>query len=94
MARIFELGTHGCSVVEIDRTLHRESYKTSTGTRWPAKNDGRVVVRLLINNGLTPIPGDARVRAAVAAAVVAAAALLLLRRRLHRATAGDVPLLP
>ena len=49
------------SVVEIDRTLHREQHRTSTGTRWPAKNDGRVVVRLLLNNGITPVAGDAKV---------------------------------
>ena len=61
MARITELGLAGASVVEIDRTLHREGYKTSTGTRWPAKNDGRVVVRLLLNNGITPSAGDAKV---------------------------------
>ena len=36
------------AVVEIDKTLHRESFKTSTGTAWPPKNDGRVVVRILL----------------------------------------------
>ena len=61
VARICELGAAGVSVVEIDRTLHREQHRTSTGTRWPAKNDGRVVVRLLLNNGITPVAGDAKV---------------------------------
>ena len=51
----------GVSVVEIDRALHREEHRTSTGTRWPAKNDGRVVVRLLLNNGITPVAGDAKI---------------------------------
>ena len=49
------------SVVEIDRALHREEHRTSTGTRWPSKNDGRVVVRLLLNHGVTPRAGDAKV---------------------------------
>ena len=48
-------------VVEIDKALHREAYKTSTGTRWPAKNDRRVIVRLLLNSGVTPPAGDAKV---------------------------------
>ena len=48
-------------MVEIDKALHREAYKTSTGTRWPAKNDGRVIVRLLLNSGVTPPAGDAKV---------------------------------
>jgi hypothetical protein len=48
-------------VVEIDRALHREGCKTSTGTRWPAKNDGRVVVRLLLNNGICTLAGDAKI---------------------------------
>lgn len=61
VARIHELGLAGASVVEIDRVLHREGFRTSTGTRWPAKNDGRVVVRLLLNNGITPSAGDAKV---------------------------------
>ena len=61
VARICELGRDGVSVVDIDRTLHREDRKTSTGTRWPAKNDGRVVVRLLLNNGIAPIAGDAKI---------------------------------
>ena len=61
VARICELGAAGKSVVEIDRTLHREQHHTSTGTPWPAKNDGRVVVRTLLNNNITPVTGDARV---------------------------------
>jgi hypothetical protein len=40
-----------CSVVEIDRTLHREHFQTSRGTPWPRNNDGRVVVRTLLRNG-------------------------------------------
>ena len=59
--RICELGLAGASVVEIDRTLHREGRQTSTGTRWPAKNDGRVVVRMLLNHGITPVAGDAKI---------------------------------
>ena len=43
------------------RALHRERYVTSTGTRWPSKNDGRVVVRLLINSGIRPVAGDAKI---------------------------------
>ena len=61
VSRIYELGLSGASVIEIDRTLFREGHKTSTGTRWPAKNDGRVVVRLLLNNGIVPTAGDAKV---------------------------------
>jgi hypothetical protein len=32
VARIYELGQLGVSVVEIDKTLHREERQTSTGT--------------------------------------------------------------
>ena len=61
-ARICELGRAGLSVGEIDRTLHREQFKTSTGTLWPAKNDGRVVVRMLLRHGIAPLSGgDARI---------------------------------
>ena len=66
VSRIHELGVAGVSVVEIDRTLHREGHKTSTGTRWPAKNDGRVVVRLLINHGVAPVAGDFKIARYVA----------------------------
>ena len=52
-----------CCVV---RPLHREGHKTSTGTRWPAKNDGRVVVRLLINHGVAPVAGDFKIARYVA----------------------------
>ena len=61
VARILELGAAGKSVVDIDRTLHREQHRTSKGTPWPAKNDGRVVVRTLLNNNITPVTGDPRV---------------------------------
>jgi hypothetical protein len=69
VARIYELGLAGVSVVEIDRALHREDHKTSTGTRWPSKNDGRVIVRLLLNNGLAAesiVAGDAKIARYVA----------------------------
>ena len=45
LARIVELGSQGATVEEIDAGLSLEGYTTSTGTPWPAKNDGRVVVR-------------------------------------------------
>ena len=61
VARIHELGGQGVSVVDIDRALHRERYLTSTATRWPSKNDGRVVVRLLLNGGIRPVAGDAKI---------------------------------
>ena len=61
MARICELGLAQVSVTEIDKTLHRECHKTSSGTRWPAKNDGRVVVRILLNSSITPVSGDVRI---------------------------------
>ena len=61
-----ELGRAGVSVIEIDRTLHREQFKTSTGTLWPAKNDGRVVVRTLLKGGVTPVPGDVKIKRYVA----------------------------
>jgi len=38
-------------VVEIDRMLCREKFCTSKGTPWPRRNDGRVVVRTLLQNG-------------------------------------------
>ena len=60
--RVCELGRAGVSVVEIDRTLHREQYRTSSGTPWPARNDGRVVVRTLLKAGITPVPGDVRIK--------------------------------
>ena len=62
MARVCELGDEGASVVEIDRTLHREGFRTSTGTAWPPKNDGRVVVRILLQNGRGVLAGDARIK--------------------------------
>ena len=61
VARIMELGQGGTSVVDIDRTLHREQFKTSSGTAWPAKNDGRVIVRMLLNAGITPVAGDSKI---------------------------------
>jgi hypothetical protein len=61
VARVYEMGLTGASVVEIDKALHRDKLLTSTGTPWPAKNDGRVVVRLLLNNGIVPVAGDAKV---------------------------------
>ena len=61
VARICELGLAQVSVTEIDKTLHREGHKTSSGTRWPAKNDGRVVVRILLNSSITPVSGDVRI---------------------------------
>ena len=33
----------------------------SAGTPWPAKNDGRVVVRTLLQAGFTPRAGDAKI---------------------------------
>ena len=71
VARVCELGAAGTPVTEIDRTLHRERFATSTGTPWPARNDGRVVVRLLVSNGITPVGGDARVDAFIADYTVA-----------------------
>ena len=65
-ARIHELGGQGLSVVDIDRRLHNERYLTSTGTLWPSKNDGRVVVRQLLNGGIHPIAGDEKIACYVA----------------------------
>ena len=62
VSRVCELGRAGASVIEIDKTLHREQFKTSTGTPWPAKNDGRVVVRTLLRHGIEPVPGDAKIK--------------------------------
>jgi len=36
-------------------------FKTSSGTAWPAKNDGRVIVRMLLNSGITPVAGDSKI---------------------------------
>jgi hypothetical protein len=58
VARILELGRGGASVADIDVTLHREGYKTSTGTRWPSKNDGRVVVRVLLKHGVAAVVAE------------------------------------
>ena len=66
IARVCELGAASTPVTEIDRTLHRERFATSTGTPWPARNDGRVVVRLLVNNEIEPVGGDAKVDAFIA----------------------------
>ena len=61
VARVCELGRAGVAVPEIDQTLAEEGFLTSTGSRWPARNDGRVVVRLLLNHGIAPVcGGDAR----------------------------------
>ena len=48
---------------EIDAGLSLEGYTTSTGTPWPAKNDGRVVVRALLRGGLRPESRDHRIMA-------------------------------
>ena len=62
LARITELGRAGLSVEAIDAALSAEGHTTSTGTPWPARNDGRVVVRALLRAGLQPASDDARVR--------------------------------
>ena len=54
IARVIELGLADTPVSEIDAALCREGHATSTGTPWPSKNDGRVVTRLLLRNGLQP----------------------------------------
>ena len=61
LARIIELGSEGATVEEIDAGLSLEGYTTSTGTPWPAKNDGRVVVRALLRGGLRPESRDHRI---------------------------------
>ena len=48
---------------EIDAGMSLEGYTTSTGTPWPAKNDGRVVVRALLRGGLRPESRDHRIMA-------------------------------
>lgn len=64
VARIVELGGARVPVGEIDQTLSREQFKTSAGTPWPQKNDGRVVVRTLLRQGIAPtIGGDERLEA-------------------------------
>ena len=45
VARVCELGRAGTSVAQIVAALSAEGFRTSTGTPWLAKNDGRVVVR-------------------------------------------------
>lgn len=62
VTRVCELGRANISVVEIDRILYRERFRTSSGTPWPPKNDGRVIVRLLLNSGINPVPGDTRIK--------------------------------
>ena len=57
VARICELGRARVSVPEIDNTLHLEGHSTSTGTPWPARNDGCVVVRTLLKSGIPAISG-------------------------------------
>ena len=52
-----ELGLCGVTVGAIDATLSEEGYLTSSGSRWPSRNDGRVVVRLLLNHGIQPVCG-------------------------------------
>ena len=54
-------GSEGATVEEIDAGLSLEGYTTSTGTPWPAKNDGRVVVRALLRGGLRPESRDHRI---------------------------------
>lgn len=61
IARICELGRSGATVETIDASLSREGFRTSTGTPWPSRNDGRVVVRTLLRHGLQPISHDAKV---------------------------------
>ena len=34
----------------------------ASGTPWPERNDGRVVVRTLLKGGITPVPGDVRIK--------------------------------
>ena len=60
--RVCKLGRKHTSVVKIDRMLHLEGYRTSSGTPWPARNDGRVIVRTLLKAGITPNPGDVRIK--------------------------------
>ena len=57
VARICELGRARVSVPEIDNTLHLEGHSTSTGTPWPARNDGCVVVRTLLKSDIPAISG-------------------------------------
>ena len=61
IARICELGRSGATVETIDASLSREGYRTSTGTPWPSRNDGRVVVRTLLRHGLQPVSHDPKV---------------------------------
>lgn len=58
ISRVVELGLANAPISEIDAALSHEGHTTSTGTPWPAKNDGRVVTRLLLKHGLQPNFGN------------------------------------
>jgi hypothetical protein len=50
--RVCELGRAGCSPSAIDHTLSAEGFTNSSGRPWAKKNDGKVVARILRNNGI------------------------------------------
>lgn len=42
------------SVAQIGATLAREGFLTNGGAPWPARSDGRVVIRALLREGILP----------------------------------------
>lgn len=60
--RVCQLGREGLAPAAIDRRLNADGFKNSSGRPWAAKNDGRVVVRILTNYGI-PVSGtDPKIR--------------------------------
>jgi hypothetical protein len=55
--RVCALGRQKLPPAAIDRKLSAEGFKNSSGRTWAAKNDGRVVVRILLNHEI-PVSGS------------------------------------
>lgn len=62
VARVCQLGCDGHTPSAIDRRLSTEGFKNSSGRPWAAKNDGRVVTRILLKHGLEINTGCPRLR--------------------------------
>lgn len=60
--RVCQLGREGLPPAAIDRRLSADGFKNSSGRPWAAKNDGRVVVRILLNHGLAVSGSDPKIR--------------------------------
>ncbi|KAJ1627653.1 hypothetical protein T492DRAFT_842187 [Pavlovales sp. CCMP2436] len=60
--RVCQLGREGLPPSAIDRKLSAEGFLNSSGRQWAAKNDGRVVVRILLNHRVAISGTDPKVR--------------------------------